>query len=318
MFQPYYTRRKKINPNEEGKVIAFTDKVGDSWEEFTVVHPKFREWMFLKTPWVFSKDIEELSNDELNSWFKKSPWYKSTANDIDWKARLEMQSVVQQFTTHSISSTLNLPKETSKEEVGKIYTEAWEKGLKGVTVYVDGSRDGVLITKDTKTEDFTYNDAAKRPRTLNCDVHLTTYRGTEFVVFVGLLGGKPYEVFALENVWDIKSTSEADITKKGNGRYDVGFEERILEDITKEMSHEEESITRMLSFGLRHGGDITFAVEQLRKSKGDITSFSKAVARVLNKYVKERDTNVKCPECGDSLILEEGCSHCNSCGYSKC
>ena len=316
MFQPYYTRRKKINPNDEDKAVAFTDITGDSWEEFTVIHPKFKEWLMQFDDYM---DINTLTEESLNRHFEHSPWYKSTANDIDWKDRLEVQSVIQQFTTHSISSTLNLPKETTKEEVGNIYMEAWKKGLKGVTVYVDGSRDGVLITKDTKKKDiFEYNDAAKRPKWLYCDIHLTTYRGTEFVVYVGLLDNKPYEVFALENKWNIKP-SVGEIAKKGHGRYDVQIKDDLLiEDITSEMTHEEEIITRLLSWGLRHGGDITFAVEQLRKSEGDVTAYGKAIARVLSKYIKERDTNVKCPECGDNLILEEGCGHCNSCGYSKC
>jgi len=260
-----------------------------------------------------------IDEDYLNDCFSSSPWYQSTANDVDWKDRLEMQSIIQQFTTHSISSTINLPKETTKEEVSKIYMEAWEKGLKGITVYVDGSRDGVLISNNSKKDTvFEYSDAPKRPKMLDCDIHLTTYRGTEFVVYVGLYHNKPYEVFALENTWNIKP-STGYITKKGNGRYDVQLKDDLLiQDITAEMSHEEEIITRLLSFGLRHGGDITFAVEQLRKSEGDITAYGKAIARVLNKYIVERDTNVKCPECGDSLILEEGCEHCPSCQYSKC
>lgn len=315
MFQPYYTRRRKINPNEKGKVVAFTDKTGDSWEEFTVIHPKFKDWLMQFDDYI---DIDNLSVEALTVHFKNSPWYESTANDINWKDRLEIQSVIQQFTTHSISSTINLPKKTTKEEVSDIYMNAWDMGLKGITVYVDGSRDGVLINKTTENESFEYKDAAKRPKLLDCDIHLTTYRGTEFVVYVGLLAGKPYEIFALENTWNIKP-SMGYIIKKGDGKYDVQLKDDLLiEDITKEMSHEEEIITRLLSLSLRHGSDITFAVEQLRKSEGDITAYGKAIARVLNKYVKEREANVKCPECGDNLVLEEGCSHCNSCGYSKC
>jgi len=323
MFQPYYTRRRKINPNDEGKVVAFTDKTGDTWEEFTVIHPKFKEWYNSNSQNLWNdkdgniKQLEECSEHDLNISFKESPWYQSTANDVDWKDRIEIQSVIQQFTTHSISSTINLPKETTAEEVGNIYMEAWKKGVKGITVYVDGSRDGVLITKTEKADKFTYNDAPSRPKSLTCDIHLTKYRGKEFVAFVGLYDDNPYEVFALENVWKIKPGT-GNLVKKGNGRYDVTVNDNgTIEDITKDMTHEEEAITRLLSWGLRHGGDITYGVEQLRKSKGDITSFGKAVARVLNKYVKERG-GTKCPQCEADLVLEEGCAHCNSCGYSRC
>ena len=321
MFQPYYTRRKKVNPDDKDVRVDFVDKVGDSWTEYPVLHTKFKEWLELQDGkvWHFKEpDVTKWSVDSLDSYFKKSPWYGSTANDISWKKRVEMQSVLQTYITHSISSTINLPKTVKLEEVSEIYMESWKAGLKGVTVYRDGSRDGVLITEKSSENQFTYNDAIKRPKTLDCDVHITKYRGREFVVIVGLLHDKPYEVFAVENDWGLKP-SAGTIKKSSRGVYELKTGDNILIDnVTANMEDEEEVITRMLSFGLRHGGNITFAVELLRKSKGDITAFSKSVARVLNKYAEERTQGELCPVCSSELVREEGCIKCKACGHEKC
>lgn len=327
MFQPFYTRRKKINPSDEGVKVDFVDKNGDSWTEYPVLHPKFKDWLLSDSSPFHIDDresevnhINQFSNDDLNELFKQSPWYGSTANDIDWGMRVEMQSTIQKYITHSISSTINLPKDVTEDEVSDIYLNAWKLGLKGVTVYRDGSRDGVLVTNtETKSDEFTYTDAKKRPKTLACDIHIAKYRGTEFVVLVGLYHDKPYEVFALENEWNIKP-SVGEIIKIHKGKYNLNIKDDILiEDVTANMKHEEEALTRMLSFGLRHGGDITFAVEQLRKSEGDITAFSKSIARVLNKYTKEREEGKElCQICSSELVREEGCIKCKSCGYEKC
>lgn len=318
LFQPFYTRRKKVNPDDKNVRVDFVDKMGDSWTEYSVLHTKFKDWMLEITPWFFNSPIEELSKDDLNKWFEKSPWYGSTANDISWKKRVEMQAILQTYITHSISSTINLPKTATEEEVSDIYMKSWKSGLKGVTVYRDGSRDGVLVTENNSEVQFKYNDAIKRPKSLNCDIHITKYRGREFVVIVGLYHDKPYEVFAVENDWGLKPSTGI-IKKSHRGVYELKVDGDILIDnVTNNMEDEEEALTRMLSMVLRHGGDITFAVEQLRKSKGDITAFSKSIARVLNKYVIDRNQGEICPECSSELVREEGCIKCKACGYEKC
>lgn len=327
LFQPFYTRRKKVNPNDKDVKIDFVDKQGDSWTEFQVLHPTFKDWLFAELTKPYTKGytgdiplIDEMSTDTLQEWFDQSPWYGSTANDIDWQHRVQMQSIIQEYITHSISSTINLPKDVSEQEVSDIYLESWKSGLKGITVYRDGSRDGVLITNnETKPDEFTYTDAKKRPKALSCDIHITKYRGTEFVVLVGLYHGKPYEVFSLVNEWNIKP-SVGELVKVSRGKYNLNIKDDVLiEDVTVNMNHEEEVVTRFVSMTLRHGADIKFVTEQLNKSKGDITAFSKSIARVLNKYVKLNEQSGQiCPTCSLELVSEDGCLSCKGCGYSRC
>jgi len=327
LFAPFYTRRKKVNPNDENVKVNFVDDNGDSWTEYPVLHPKFKEWIKKSSPDYgisfdddnhFNKWISELDNKQLTAFFEDSPWYGSTANDIDWLKRVELQSILQKYITHSISSTINLPSTVSEKEVSDIYLKAWNLGLKGITVYRDGSRSGVLVTNPEVKETFKYKDAPKRPKSLSCDIHITKYRGEEFVVIVGLYHGNPYEVFAIPNEWNIKP-SVGDLIKVSKSKYNLQIKDDLLiEDITSKMTKEEAVITRLLSFGLRHGGAIDFAVEQLRKSEGDITAFSKSIARVLNKYASDKHQSEKCPECSSELVREEGCLNCKSCGYSKC
>ena len=178
LFAPYYFRRKKINTNDEGSRVDFTDQNGDKWQEFPVLHPKFKDWIETTTDFKEQFDaglitkVEDFNKATLQSLFEQSPYYKSTANDIDWVKRVEIQSIIQKYITHSISSTINLPSTVTEEEVSEIYMESWKKGLKGITVYRDGSRSGVLITESTKDKQtFEYKDAVKRPRELDADVH---------------------------------------------------------------------------------------------------------------------------------------------------
>jgi ribonucleoside-diphosphate reductase alpha chain len=320
LFQPFYIRRTKINSNENKKV-HFVDQNGDKWQEYPVLHPKFREWMmtFDISSYVGMKNFEELNQDDLKTLFEISPWYKATANDIDWIKRVEIQAILQEYTTNAISSTINLPNSATKEEVGEIYIEAFNRGLKGITVYRDGSRSGVLITEPSKEKTFSYRDAVKRPDTLPCEIHLTTKNGIEYLVAVGLYDQRPYEVFAFKNTWNIPKHSTGNIVKVKKGRYDLNIQGVIrIENITNvDMTAEEEDLTRLVSMSLRHGADITFVAEQLNKTK-NIVSFSKALSRVLKKYIPEGlDSSEKCPECNEKLIYREGCKSC-VCGYSKC
>ena len=247
---------------------------------------------------------------------KYSPWYGSTANDIDWTKRVEIQAIIQKYTTHSISSTINLPNNVSIDEVSNIYMKAWEMGLKGVTVYRDGSRDGVLITKPQETSKFAYNNAPKRPKCLPCDIYSTVSKGLKWNVIVGLYEGNPYEVFAVPH---FTSETSMELCKMSGGRYDLmKGGETYSEDITSGMTDEQEIVTRLISTALRHGADINYIYEQLSKSHGDITSFSKAIGRVLTKYLT-KTKKLTCSDCNsENVIFEEGCHKCKDCGSSKC
>ena len=330
IFQPFYMRRRKINPNDKDVRIDFTDQNGDNWMEYPVLHPEFKRWMeevFYNelNGYRYYEEVKDVwdkawTKESLEIGFKYSPWYGSTANDIDWISRVKLQSIIQKFTTHSISSTINLPEDVSKEEVAKIYLESWKHKLKGVTIYRDNCRTGVLVnTNNEKPEGFVYKDAPKRPEILPVEVYSTNSRGTRWNVIVGLYDDKPYEVFAIPF---FTKESELQLRKCKKGKYDLLKDGEVYrENITSEMNDEQEVITRLVSTSLRHGADITFIVEQLNKSHGDITSFSKAIARILSKYVnlEKMQARAICGDCGSSdIIFEEGCQKCLNCGNSKC
>lgn len=318
LFSPYYFRRKKINPNDKDSRVDFIDQNEDKWQEFAVIHPKFKDWLQMKTDMVFSSDkIEDLTKEELQKYFEVSPWFGSTANDINWVKRVEIQSIIQKYISHSISSTINLPSNVTNEDVEKIYFESWKKGLKGITVYVDGSRSGVLITEPIK-ESFEYKDAIKRPKSLKCDIHTMSSKGNKYNIIIGLLDEKPYEVFSVPYFTD---KTKMELVKIKQGRYDLVENGKVYsEDISSEMNSEEEILTRLISTGLRHGTDIQFLVEQLLKTNGDLTSFSKCIARTLKTYIKDgTKSTLTCTDCGSkNIIFKEGCNSCLDCGSSKC
>jgi ribonucleoside-diphosphate reductase alpha chain len=309
-FMPYYMRRKKINPNDEGVRVDFTDVNGDTWQEYPIVMGAFKDWLEM----IQSIPVEDLSSEQMQGLFEQSPWFGSTANDIDWTKRVEVQALLQKYITHSISSTVNLPKDVAKSEVGKIYMEAWKQGLKGITVYRDGSRSGVLVKNDNT---FEQKDAIKRPKELKAETHTTICRGEQYTIIVGLLEGKPYEVFVDNSV--NKYATEGRIFKQARGKYIFKNGGPPI-DILNFMNAEEEAITRLVSASLRHGADIKFIVEQLQKTGGDMFSFTKGVARVLKKYIPDGAlSTVHCLECGsENVIFQEGCQMCKDCGSSKC
>lgn len=324
LFSPYYFRRKKINPNDEGVRVDFTDQNGDKWQEFPVLHPKFKDWILWYDRANGSK-IENMNKEVLQYFFELSPYYKSTANDIDWVKRVEIQGIIQKYITHSISSTINLPNSVTEAEVSEIYMESWKKGLKGITVYRDGSRSGVLITESTKDKQdtFEYRDAPKRPKELPCDIHHLKIKDEKFTVLIGMLDNKPYEVFVIP--YEIgKNYKTGFLNKQKSGKYNltVSIDEELplIFDVAEKMTDTEETLTRLISTSLRHGSNIQFIVEQLNKSKGDMFSFSKSIARVLKKYIPDgTKSTVKCNECGSSnVIFQEGCMGCKDCGSSKC
>lgn len=315
LFMPFYMRRKKVNPNDKDVRVDFTDQNGDTWQEFPVLHPKFRVWAEHYTETL---GIENYTNEALQELFEQSPWYGSTANDIDWIKRVEMQSIIQKYTTHSISSTINLPNNVSEEEVSKIYLESWKKGLKGITVYRDGSRSGVLVSAETNAnrDTFEYVDAVKRPKVLEAEVHLTKVAGKPYYVVVGMMDNKPYEVFINNSELPL---GKGEVVKKNKSVYEFRNND-YHQIISSNMTDEQLAITRLTSGMLRHGADIKFIVEQLNKCDGDLFSFTKGLARTLKKYIPDGvKSTVKCNDCGsEQVIFQEGCQTCQSCGSSKC
>ena len=334
LFAPWYFRRVKINPGED-KRVDFVDKSGDSWQNFPVFHPKFIEWYYYQKKdlandngflWTYADAknyLENCSENKLKLYFEDSPWYNCTANDIDWTKRVELQGIIQKYTTHSISSTINLPNDVSQEEVATIYTESWKKGLKGVTVYRDGCRSGVLITKTEEEDEFKAIDAPKRPESLPCDLYTSIGAGQRHLVIVGLMNEKPYEIFALSN-WDSKKPpiEHGFVKKVKRGQYDIVDEndEVIISNITEDMNHEEENITRMTSTALRHHTPIQFIVDQLNKHNGPIHAFSRVLSRTLKRYVPDGvKSSATCQDCGShNVVYQEGCQVCMDCGSSRC
>lgn len=311
VFKNFYIRRKKVNPGDKNARVDFTDVVGDSWQEFKVYHANVQNY------------VDTFSVSDL-------PEYFVTSDQIDWEKRVELQGVEQQYLDHSISSTINLPKGTMPEVVGGLYLSAWKHGLKGVTVYVDGSRDGVLITESAKKESdgerptkIVPAHAPARPKELPCEIHKATVRGTKWTVIVGLLDGDPYELFmGRADILVVPNKVVYGVmSKSGKGKYrlsfDTGKETESIDDVIKTCNDDESAwATRMISTSLRHGVPVEFLVEQLSKD-GSVVDINMVLARILKKYAK--NGSVKCPECGSTqLIFRTACFDCMSCGKSGC
>lgn len=325
LFLPVYFRSKKVNPSDANVRVDYTDDVGDAWQEYPVFHPKFKT--FLKIKGLSDEEIQNLSKEEADEWVKKSPYHGATVNDVDWTNKVRMQGRVQKHIDHSISVTTNLPKDTPVELVEEVYMTSWKAGCKGVTIYVDGSRTGVLNTESKKdqTSGIVHTDAPKRPKTLPCDVYHTTAKGERWTVFVGMMEGKPYEVFAVPGEHGTHKTV-GKLTKVKSGQYDFENGE-VVEDVTTHNNDEEAALARMISTALRHGAKIDFVTEQLNKTEGSIISFAKAIARQLKKYVSEEGQErqlaaspLECPDDGQecNIAFQEGCVTCKTHGISKC
>jgi ribonucleoside-diphosphate reductase alpha chain len=321
-FEPLFCldpiiRRKKGNPGDTNFRSDFVDQNGDHWMEFKIYHPTVQKWM----------DITGETD------LTKSPWYGHTAHDINWEMRVKAQGIAQKHVDHSISSTVNLPEDVSVQEVEKIYMTAWKEGLKGITIYRDNCRTGVLVKESKKEENFETHSAPKRPKELPCDVFHVTVRNKPYFVIVGKLNEKPYEVFASINENENgetlipKNYSHGICFKEARGHYKVKLENCtvdpiIIKKIDNQLDENEAALARMISTSLRHGADVQFVVHQLEKVEGSLFGFCKAIAKSLKKYIKD-GTEVKgevCPKCSceNSLIRQEGCVQCKACGWSKC
>lgn len=328
VFMPYYMRRRKVSNDTDR--VDFVDNNGEKFTEFIVVHPMFKKWViqteFNIPPHV--KDVEKYINDNwsIENWkeaFEVSPWYGSTSPEIPWNERVKIQEVVQKYTTHAISSTVNLPETVTPEEINNIYMNAWKYGLKGITVYRDNCRQGILNNIDTlnKPKSEEGRQAAKRPKVLEADYYQVKSKGVSYIVLVGLLNNKPYEVFTFQPTMpvDIKPHKGKIIKiKKGQYAYDSEFIK--IDNLHLSTTNiEERSCSLYTSMLLRHGANINFIIKTAKKVNENISSFSSAMCRVLAKYTENEEIKgEKCPQCGGKLIRESGCVKCLDCDYSKC
>lgn len=317
IFLPFYQRKRKCM--SESDRVDYIDKVGEKYTLFTVVHPNLERWA-IETMNYSESEVNEWSLGVWKEVWKESPYYGSTAPEIDWRQRVKLQGVVQKYITHSISSTVNLAKETTEEEIADIYIEAWKQGLKGITIYRDGCREGVL-TQVEKPKTIEGRQAPKRPKELEADYYQVKSKGEQFIVLVGLLNGKPYEIFAFRPLSSVNAPQHKGvITKISKMHYSFTSEHMKLENLQKaNINIEEQAATLYSSMLLRHGVDIKYIIKTAKKVNDNIGSFSSAMCRVLSKYIsKEEIKGEVCPDCGGTLVREGGCIHCKDCGYSKC
>ena len=340
VFMPVYKRRRKVNPNDENVHIDFTDETGDSFEEYIVYHHKFLTWME-----VNGYDTQKrYTQDEIDELVKKSPYYKATSNDVDWLMKVKMQGRIQKWVDHSISVTINLPNNVDEELVNKLYVEAWRSGCKGCTVYRDGSRSGVLISaskKDDKKEECTCKPpqvVEVRPKVLEAEVVRFQNNKEKWVAFVGLLDGRPYEIFTglqddEEGIALPKSVTCGKIIKNydedGNKRYDFQFENKrgykmTVEGLSERFNKEYWNYAKLISGVLRWRMPIDQVIKlvgSLELDSENINTWKNGVERALKKYVQDgtEAKGVKCPNCGqETLVYQEGCLICTNCGSSRC
>lgn len=317
VFMPFYQRKRKCMSGSDR--VDYVDKVGEKYTLFTVVHPNLKRWA-IETMNYSESEVNEWSLGVWKEVWKESPYYGSTAPEIDWRQRVKLQGVVQKYITHSISSTVNLAKETTEEEIADIYIEAWKQGLKGITIYRDGCREGVL-TQVEKPKTIEGRQAPKRPKVLEADYYQVKVKKEQFIVLVGLLEGKPYEVFAFRPLNPVNIPAhKGTITKVSKMHYSFDSEHINISNLELANTNiEENAATLYSSMLLRHGVDINYIIKTARKVNDNISSFSSAMCRILAKYIPNGEVKGEvCPDCGGTLVREGGCIHCKDCGYSKC
>jgi len=339
VFAVSYKRRRKVNPNDKNVVVTFTDEVGDTWEEYNVFHHNFVTW--LETAGYKVDDVTHMDDEHLQQIIQKSPFHKATANDIDWLAKVKMQGAVQKWVDHSISVTVNVPADTQQELISTIYKTAWKSGCKGMTVYRDGSRAGVLVNNEAKKEkeeetEFRETRAPHRPERLEAEIVRFQNDKEKWVAVVGLLDGRPYEIFTgladdfwipswVQKGWIVKSRSA-----ESKSRYDFQFEDRqgyniIIEGLSRSFDKEYWNYAKLISGILRHGMPLPFVVNLISKlhfETDSINTWKNGVERALKKFIPDgtKAAEHDCPQCHekDALIYEEGCVRCRACDYSKC
>lgn len=344
VFLPVYKRRRKVNPNEPDVHVDFVDEVGDSFEEFIVYHKKFLEWMKIN-----GIDTDKrYSQEEIDALVARSPYYKATANDVDWLMKVKMQGAIQKWVDHSISVTVNLPNDVDEALVNRLYVEAWRSGCKGCTIYRDGSRSGVMIQvseKKKKEEPKLEPVPCKhpevtevRPQTLECDVVRFQNNKEKWVAFVGLLDGYPYEIFTglqddEEGIMLPKSVVKGKIIKQtnedGSKRYDFQFENKrgyktTVEGLSEKFNPEYWNYAKLISGVLRYRMPIEHVIKlvsSLQLKSESINTWKVGVERALKKYISDgtQAKGQRCPNCGqETLVYQEGCLICTNCGASRC
>lgn len=329
VFLPVYKRRRKVNPNDKDVKISYIDEVGDSWEEYNVFHHHFLTWM--EANGYPTRNLERLDEEKVQQLVERSPYYKATSNDVDWLSKVHMQGRIQKWVDHSISVTINLPSDVSEELVGQLYETAWKAGCKGVTVYRDGSRSGVLVSGSSGEQ---YH---KRPKVLDADVVRFQNNKEKWIAFIGLRDGKPYEIFTGIDDMDLmpvpKSVTSGKIIKNrledGSKRYDFQYENKVgyhvtIEGLSYKFSPEYWNYAKLISGVLRQGMPIISVVNlvsSLHLNNESINTWKNGVERALRKYVPDgtKAKGAKCPSCSsENLIYQEGCLTCQDCGNSKC
>lgn len=338
VFMPVYKRRRKVNPNDKNVRVDFVDEVGDSWEEYLVFHHKFKTWMSVQ-----GYDTTKVYTDEeIDQLIEKSPYYKATSNDVDWVSKVKMQGEIQKWVDHSISVTINIPNDATEDLVNELYITAWEAGCKGVTVYRDGSRSGVLISKsDTKKEEEIEGPLPfplKRPQVLEADVVRFQNKKEKWIAFIGKIDEKPYEIFTgladdEDGILLPRWVNEGSIIKNreedGTSRYDFRFtNQRGYKTTIEGLSHKFDPVywnyAKLISGVLRHGmptEKVVDLINSLQLDNESINTWKNGVVRALKKFVPD-ETEVKgqkCQNCNSTnLMYQEGCLTCKDCGSSKC
>lgn len=345
VFLPVYKRRRKVNANDKEVRVDFVDESGDAFEEYVVYHPKFITWMNING--IEVKD--NYTQEQIDEIVAKSPYYKATSNDVDWLNKVKMQGAVQKWVDHSISVTINLPNDVSEDMVNKLYVEAWKSGCKGCTVYRDGSRSGVLISLKSEKKKTTENAAPspadengfvthKRPIELDADVVRFQNNKEKWIAFIGLIDGKPYEIFTGiadddEGIFCPKSVSKGKIIKviddNGQKRYDFQFVNKrglktTIEGLSEKFNPEFWNYAKLISGVLRYRmpiAQVLKLVGSLELDNQSINTWKVGVERALKKYLPngEKASGQTCPNCGqESLVYQEGCLICTNCGTSRC
>ena len=342
VFMPVYKRRRKVNPNDPQTHVDFVDETGDAFEEYIVFHHKFVEWMTVNG----YDPTKRYTQEEIDKLVEKSPYYKATSNDVDWLMKVKMQGRIQKWVDHSISVTINLPNDVDEALVNRLYVEAWRSGCKGCTVYRGGSRSGVLLsTKKDKKDKKEELPPCKpptvvevRPKVLEAEVVRFQNNKEKWVAFVGLLDGHPYEIFTglqddEEGISLPKSVTTGRIIKnideEGNKRYDFQFENKrgyktTIEGLSEKFNKEYWNYAKLISGVLRWRMPIDRViklVDSLQLDSENINTWKNGVERALKKYVTDGTSaeGQKCPNCGnETLVYQEGCLICKTCGTSRC
>ena len=337
VFRTVYKRRRKINPSDHDTHVDFEDETGEKFQEYNVYHHNFVKW--LEANGYDTSRLASISDDELQRWVEASPYHKATANDIDWVAKVQMQGAIQKWVDHSISVTVNLPNNVSEELVADVYRTAWECGCKGVTVYRDGCREGVLIEKGAKSKrkcEEHPGQAPKRPKSIPADIVRFKNGSEDWIAFVGLQDGRPYEVFTGKIEEDAmyipRKITKGFIIKvreeDGTKRYDFQYKDRYgytntIGGISRLFNEEFWNYAKLISGVLRHGMPIEKTVsliESLHLDSESINTWKTGVCRAIKRYIADgTKSKGKCPSCGqENMAYQNGCLTCMSCGYSKC